>query len=119
MHEISSIEDAKALEGVEVGLSDWVVIDQNRIDQFAEATGDYQWIHVDTERAQRAILPLGKGGERVAARDDETTFCESENEFDFFLLRYTSYLRSAHSRTQYDTRRRKLVALRAFGHARR
>jgi acyl dehydratase len=51
LHEISSIEDAKALEGVEVGLSDWVVIDQNRIDQFAEATGDYQWIHVDTERA--------------------------------------------------------------------
>ena len=43
MHVISSIEEAKALEGVEVGLSDWVVIDQNRIDQFAEATGDYQW----------------------------------------------------------------------------
>jgi len=56
---ISSIEDAKALEGVEVGLSDWVVIDQNRIDQFAEATGDYQWIHVDTERAA-AEMPDGK-----------------------------------------------------------
>ena len=59
MHVISSIEDAKALEGVEVGLSDWVVIDQNRIDQFAEATGDYQWIHVDTERAARE-MPDGK-----------------------------------------------------------
>jgi acyl dehydratase len=59
LHEISSIEDAKALEGVEVGLSDWVVIDQNRIDQFAEATGDYQWIHVDTERAARE-MPNGK-----------------------------------------------------------
>ena len=58
MHVISSIEEAKALEGVEVGLSDWVVIDQNRIDQFAEATGDYQWIHVDTERAA-AELPGG------------------------------------------------------------
>jgi len=56
---ISSIEDAKALEGVEVGLSDWVVIDQTRIDQFAEATGDYQWIHVDTERAA-AEMPDGK-----------------------------------------------------------
>jgi acyl dehydratase len=56
---ISSIEDAKALEGVEVGLSDWVVIDQNRIDQFAEATTDHQWIHVDTERAARE-LPGGK-----------------------------------------------------------
>jgi len=56
---VSSIEEAKALEGVEVGLSDWVVIDQNRIDQFAEATGDYQWIHVDTDRAS-AELPGGK-----------------------------------------------------------
>lgn len=56
---ITSIDDAKALEGQEVGLSDWVVIDQNRIDQFAEATADHQWIHVDTERAARE-LPDGK-----------------------------------------------------------
>jgi acyl dehydratase len=56
---IESIEDAKALEGEEVGLSDWVVIDQHRIDQFAEATGDYQWIHVDTERAARE-MPNGR-----------------------------------------------------------
>jgi len=48
---IKSIEDAKALIGEEVGLSDWIVIDQHRIDQFAEATTDHQWIHVDTERA--------------------------------------------------------------------
>ena len=59
MHIIRSIEDAKALEGVEIGESDWVVIDQHRIDQFAEATGDYQWIHVDTERAARE-MPDGK-----------------------------------------------------------
>ena len=56
---INSIEDAKALEGEEVGLSEWAVIDQNRIDQFAEATADYQWIHVDTERAARE-MPNGK-----------------------------------------------------------
>lgn len=56
---ITSIDDAKALEGEEVGLSDWIVIDQGRIDQFAEATTDYQWIHVDTERARRE-LPDGK-----------------------------------------------------------
>ena len=56
---IKSIEDAKALEGEEVGLSEWVVIDQHRIDQFAEATGDYQWIHVDTDRASRE-MPDGK-----------------------------------------------------------
>ena len=59
MRVIKSIEDAKALEGEEVGLSDWVVIDQHRIDEFAEATGDYQWIHVDTERAARE-MPDGK-----------------------------------------------------------
>ena len=59
MRIIKSIEDAKNLEGEEVGLSDWVVIDQHRIDQFAEATGDYQWIHVDTERAARE-MPDGK-----------------------------------------------------------
>ncbi len=59
MHVIESVEDAKALEGEEVGLSEWAVIDQHRVDQFAEATGDYQWIHVDTDRA--AIeMPDGK-----------------------------------------------------------
>lgn len=59
MRVIQSIGDAKLLEGEEVGLSDWVVIDQNRIDQFAEATGDYQWIHVDSERAARE-MPDGR-----------------------------------------------------------
>ena len=59
MHVIESIEDAKALEGKEVGLSDWSIIDQTRIDQFAEATSDHQWIHVDTERAARE-MPDGK-----------------------------------------------------------
>ena len=52
---IRSIDDAKALEGEEIGLSDWIVVDQNRIDQFAEATADYQWIHVDTERAAKEM----------------------------------------------------------------
>lgn len=56
---ISSVEDAKALEGEEVGVSDWLVIDQQRIDQFAEATNDYQWIHVDVERAAKE-MPGGK-----------------------------------------------------------
>jgi len=56
---IKSIDDAKALIGKEVGLSDWIVIDQHRIDQFAEATSDHQWIHVDTERAATE-MPDGK-----------------------------------------------------------
>ena len=59
MHLIASIEDARGLEGKEVGLSDWVVIDQNRIDLFAEATDDFQWIHVDVDRAARE-MPDGK-----------------------------------------------------------
>jgi acyl dehydratase len=59
LHVIKSIEDAKALEEKEVGLSDWIVVDQKRIDLFAEATGDHQWIHVDSDRAARE-LPGGK-----------------------------------------------------------
>jgi len=39
--------------GQELGVSDWVIIDQSRIDTFASCTGDQQWIHVDAERAQR------------------------------------------------------------------
>ena len=59
MATIASFDDAKALEGSEIGTSDWLTVDQQRIDQFAEATGDFQWIHVDTERAARE-LPEGK-----------------------------------------------------------
>ena len=55
---ISSVEDAHALEGQEIGVSDWVLIDQERIDRFAQATDDHQWIHVDRARAQRE-LPIG------------------------------------------------------------
>jgi len=36
----------------EIGVSDWLTIDQQRIDRFAECTGDFQWIHVDAERAK-------------------------------------------------------------------
>ena len=39
--------------GLEVAISDWVDISQERINQFAEATGDHQWIHVDAERAKK------------------------------------------------------------------
>ena len=39
--------------GRELGVSDWVTVDQQRINEFAECTGDTQWIHVDVERAKR------------------------------------------------------------------
>ena len=58
-HEISSFEDFKALEGLEVGVSDWLEVTQQQIDRFADLTSDFQWIHVDVERAKRD-LPGGK-----------------------------------------------------------
>jgi acyl dehydratase len=59
LHIIKSIEDAKALEGQEVGVSEWITVDQERIDKFADATDDFQWIHVDQDRAAKE-LPNGK-----------------------------------------------------------
>ena len=49
---ISSIEGAVEAVGQELGTSNWIAIDQQRIDAFADATGDHQWIHVDVERAR-------------------------------------------------------------------
>ena len=48
---ITGAEEAKAAVGKHLGYSDWVEITQDRINQFADATGDHQWIHVDVERA--------------------------------------------------------------------
>lgn len=59
MYTINSIEDAQALEGLEIGVSEWIIIDQNRINKFASATGDDQWIHTDQARAAKE-LPEGK-----------------------------------------------------------
>lgn len=50
---ISSIGELKSLEGREVALSDWLTITQERINAFADATDDHQWIHVDVERCGR------------------------------------------------------------------
>jgi acyl dehydratase len=57
-HVIATLEDAKALEGQEVGVSNWILVDQDRINKFADATDDRQWIHTDPERAAREF-PLG------------------------------------------------------------
>ncbi|MCH8618431.1 MaoC family dehydratase [Undibacterium sp. TS12] len=53
MREFSSLEELKALIGQEVSQSGWVEISQERVNTFADATGDHQWIHVDVERARR------------------------------------------------------------------
>jgi acyl dehydratase len=50
-----AFSELQFLVGQEVGVSDWVTITQERVNQFAEATGDHQWIHIDVERATREI----------------------------------------------------------------
>ena len=50
--------DMLTAEGQHLGYSDWLTIDQRRIDLFADATGDHQWIHVDPEKAKDG--PFGK-----------------------------------------------------------
>jgi acyl dehydratase len=52
-------KDLKGHVGAQLGPSEWWTVDQAMIDKFAEATGDYQWIHVDVERAKRD-MPGGK-----------------------------------------------------------
>ena len=53
--EAVELKDVAGLVGTEVGVSDWLEISQQRVNQFADATGDHQWIHVDVERATREI----------------------------------------------------------------
>lgn len=52
MQVIGSIDEAQGLVGRELGVSDWLLIDQRRINDFADVTGDHQWIHVDVDRAR-------------------------------------------------------------------
>ncbi|MEQ4548652.1 MaoC/PaaZ C-terminal domain-containing protein, partial [Nocardioides kribbensis] len=47
MRTFSTFDELSAAAGEELGTSDWVEIDQARVDTFADATGDHQWIHVD------------------------------------------------------------------------
>ncbi|MBI5792860.1 MAG: MaoC family dehydratase [Rhodocyclales bacterium] len=53
MTRFAGIEDARSRLGQEIGVSEWMLIDQERVNAFAEVTGDRQWIHVDVERANR------------------------------------------------------------------
>ena len=56
---INSYEEFVAYEGKELGVSEWVQISQDRINQFADATDDHQWIHVDVEKC-KAESPFGQ-----------------------------------------------------------
>ena len=58
MRAVPDLDGLRALVGQEVAASDWVLVAQDRIDAFADASGDHQWIHVDAERAA-AESPFG------------------------------------------------------------
>jgi acyl dehydratase len=51
MRTFTTLDDVAAAAGSEIGTSDWLEVDQARIDAFADATLDHQWIHVDVEAA--------------------------------------------------------------------
>ena len=59
MRVFNGFDDIKSAVGTEIGVSDWIEITQDRIDKFADATCDEQWIHVDQELAKQE-LPGGK-----------------------------------------------------------
>ena len=52
MRVFTSFDELTAAVGEELGTSEWLEIDQDRVNAFADATGDHQWIHVDVERAK-------------------------------------------------------------------
>lgn len=54
---VNALADLQAKTGTETRVSDWTTITQDQINQFAEATGDFQWIHVDVEKAAKS--PFG------------------------------------------------------------
>lgn len=56
MRIFESLDAVVAAAGSSLGLSDWVDVDQKRIDAFADATGDHQWIHTDPERAAQSMF---------------------------------------------------------------
>jgi acyl dehydratase len=53
---VTTVEELKSLIGQEIGVSDWLEITQERVNQFADATGDHQYIHVDPERAAKTFF---------------------------------------------------------------
>lgn len=50
-----TLSDLEGMVGEVLGTSDWLLVDQERVDRFAEVTGDDMWMHIDVERAQREV----------------------------------------------------------------
>ena len=97
--DISTLEGLRAQAGNEIFVTDWVVMSQTRIDQFAQATGDFQWIHVDSVRAAKespfgctiahGFLTLSLIGKFY---DDHFTlpFCEMGINYGLTKVRFTN-----------------------------
>ena len=100
--DISTLEKLRAQLGQQVVLTDWVEISQQRIDQFAQATGDFQWIHVDAERAARespfgctvahGFLTLSLLGKFFADSFD-LPFCDMGINYGLNKVRFTNPVR--------------------------
>ncbi|HEV7416623.1 MaoC family dehydratase [Tianweitania sediminis] len=91
------IEELPTLVGREVGVSDWLLVDQDRVNRFADATGDHQWIHVDVERATRELGGTIAHGYLTlslvpALVDDMLTFEQSSHNLNYGAdrLRFTA-----------------------------
>jgi acyl dehydratase len=90
--------------GQEVCVSDWITVDQARIDKFAEATGDFQWIHVDVERAKSSpyggtiahgFLTLSLlGGFYEPYMQEALPFCDVGLNYGLNKVRFTAPVRS-------------------------
>ncbi len=76
MRTFTSAEQIKAAVGEDLGTSDWLQITQERVNTFADATGDHQWIHVDVERAEKESpfgAPIAHGFLSLFFNDTATT----------------------------------------------
>jgi len=110
------------LVGEEIGVSDWVEVTQERVDKFADATGDHQWIHVDVERAERemggtiahgyltlSLLPM-LGGSMIRVDDVSRSINYGSDKVRFLnMLRVGKRVRLRLKITTVDPRMRSTV----------
>lgn len=104
--DISTLERLRAQVGREVVVTDWVLVSQERIDQFAQATGDFQWIHVDTARATNespfggtiahGFLTLSLLG-KFYQDDFDLPFCAMGLNYGLNKVRFTNPVRAGSS----------------------
>ena len=101
--DISTLEKLRAQVGKEAVVTEWVLVSQKRIDLFAEATGDFQWIHVDPERAAKespfggtiahGFLTLSLLG-KFYDDDIDLPFCDVGVNYGLNKVRFTNPVRA-------------------------